>query len=183
MNIAEILLIAVGLSMDAFAVSICKGLSMDGPNIRANICAGLYFGIFQALMPLAGYFAGAAFSRIVDNVDHWIAFALLTFIGAKMIWERHREGREDASFAPRVMLIAAVATSIDALAVGVSFAFLDVNICLAIAIIGVTTFIFAAAGIKIGQLFGVKYKAGAQLVGGLVLIGIGIKILAEGLFT
>ena len=170
--------------MDAFAVSICKGLSVRRLRPRHNIICGLYFGGFQALMPVLGWLLGRQFEALIKNVDHWIAFVLLALIGANMIREavKNEEENLNDSFSPKTMLPLAVATSIDALAVGVTFAFLDVMIVPAVSIIGVTTFIFSAAGVKIGNVFGAKYKSKAELVGGIVLVAMGIKILIEHLF-
>ena len=184
MTIFELIVIAVGLSMDAFAVSICKGLSVRRLRPRHNIICGLYFGGFQALMPVLGWLLGRQFEALIKNVDHWIAFVLLALIGANMIREavKNEEENLNDSFSPKTMLPLAVATSIDALAVGVTFAFLDVAIVPAVSIIGVTTFIFSVAGVKIGNVFGAKYKSKAELVGGIVLVAMGIKILIEHLF-
>lgn len=180
MSVWELFILAVGLSMDAFAVSICKGLSVKSLKPRHMVIAGLYFGGFQALMPLIGYLLGVQFQSLIQEFDHWIAFVLLVLIGVSMI----RESREcpdelNDSFSFKTMLPLAVATSIDALAVGVTFAFLQVSILPAVSFIGVTTFVFSAAGIRIGNLFGAKYKSRAELVGGLVLILMGVKILLE----
>ena len=184
MTIFELIVIAAGLSMDAFAVSICKGLSVRRLRPRHNIICGVYFGGFQALMPVAGWLLGRQFESLIKSIDHWIAFALLVLIGANMIREavKNEEENLNDSFSPKTMLPLAVATSIDALAVGVTFAFLDVMIVPAVSIIGVTTFIFSAAGVKIGNVFGAKYKSKAELVGGIVLVAMGIKILIEHLF-
>ena len=183
MGIWEIIILAVGLSMDAFAVSICKGLSVK--KLKPSHCAisGLYFGGFQAGMPLIGWLLGKQFESLIKSVDHWIAFALLCLIGANMIRESFGDPDElNASFSSRTMLPLAVATSIDALAVGVTFAFLDVDILSSVLMIGCTTFLFSAAGVKIGNIFGTKFKSKAELLGGIVLIAIGIKILIEHLF-
>ena len=184
MTIFELIVIAAGLSMDAFAVSICKGLSVRRLRPRHNIICGVYFGGFQALMPVAGWLLGRQFESLIKSIDHWIAFALLVLIGANMIREavKNEEENLNDSFSPKTMLPLAVATSIDALAVGVTFAFLDVAIVPAVSIIGVTTFIFSVAGVKIGNVFGAKYKSKAELVGGIVLVAMGIKILIEHLF-
>ena len=176
----ELLLLAIGLSMDAFAVSICKGLSLKKMDWKKAGLAGLYFGGFQALMPLIGYLLGSRFEHLIVEVDHWIAFILLLIIGGNMIKESRGETEElDDSFTFKTMLTLAVATSIDALAVGVSFAFLKVNILLAVCFIGVTTFFFSFAGVKIGNVFGSKFKSKAELFGGIILILIGVKILLE----
>ena len=183
MHFAELVLIGVGLSMDAFAVSICKGLSVRRLKVRHALLAGLYFGGFQFLMPVIGWLLGYRFEAMIQSVDHWIAFVLLGLIGANMIKESFGEEDElSDDFGFRTMLLLAVATSIDALAVGVTFAFLSVRILPAISLIGLTTFVCSAAGVKIGNLFGLKYKSRAELFGGVVLIAIGLKILIEHLF-
>lgn len=180
MNILEIFIIAVGLSMDAFAVSICKGLSVQKLKPKHMLLVGVYFGGFQALMPLLGYFLGKQFEWLITSVDHWIAFGLLVLIGANMIKESFDKSDEvNDSFSVKSMLLLAVATSIDALAVGVTFAFLDVQIVPAIAIIGTTTFVLSVIGIKVGNVFGAKFKSKAELAGGIVLVLMGIKILLE----
>lgn len=180
MGFTELFIIALGLSMDAFAVSVCKGLSVRKLSIRHALIAGAYFGGFQALMPLLGYFLGVQFESLIQSVDHWVAFALLSVIGINMIRESRGGAEElDASFAFKVMLPLAIATSIDALAVGITFAFLKVEIEVAVCLIGATTFILSALGVKIGHVFGVKYKAKAELAGGIVLIAMGLKILLE----
>ncbi len=176
----ELFILAVGLSMDAFAVSVCKGLSVKKLRPKHMLIAGLYFGGFQALMPLIGYFLGVQFQSLIQDFDHWIAFVLLSLIGANMIKESRESADElNDSFGVKAMLPLAVATSIDALAVGVTFAFLRVNIVSAVSFIGVTTFILSAVGIRIGNIFGAKYKSRAELVGGIVLILMGLKILLE----
>lgn len=180
MSIFELFLLAVGLSMDAFAVSVCKGLSVKKLKPRHVLLAGLYFGGFQALMPVIGYFAGSCFSDLIASYDHWVVFVLLVLIGGNMIKESF--GNEETlndSFSVRNMLLLAVATSIDALAVGVSFAFLQVNIIYAAGFIGIITFVLSAAGIKIGNVFGSRYKSRAELAGGIILILIGLKVLLE----
>ena len=184
MSYLELFVIAVGLSMDAFAVSICKGLSVRRLKPRHNLICGLYFGGFQALMPVIGWLLGRQFESLIKSIDHWIAFALLVLIGANMIREavKNEEENLNDSFSPKTMLPLAVATSIDALAVGVTFAFLDVSIVPAVSMIGATTFILSAVGVKIGNVFGAKYKSKAELVGGIVLIAMGVKILIEHLF-
>lgn len=180
MQLWELFIIAVGLSMDAFAVSICKGLSVRKVTPRHALTAGLYFGGFQALMPLIGYFLGTQFESLIQSVDHWIAFALLALIGINMVRESRSESEElNASFGPKSMLPLAVATSIDALAVGVTFAFLQVQIAPAVTFIGVITFALSCLGVKLGNLFGAKYRARAELFGGIVLILMGVKILIE----
>lgn len=182
MSFWEWFLIAVGLSMDAFAVSICKGLSVGAVRARHALTAGLWFGGFQALMPFLGWLLGSRFQGLITSVDHWIAFVLLCAIGGNMVRESRTCGacgEMDASFAPKVMLPLAVATSIDALAVGVTFAFLNVPIYAAIGLIGATTLLLSALGIKAGAMFGNKLGTKAELVGGLVLMGMGLKILLE----
>ena len=181
MGIWELLVLAVGVSMDAFAVAVCKGLST--PTLRAGqaLAVGLWFGLFQALMPALGWLLGSAFSGLVGAVDHWIAFALLAAIGGNMIREALGGDGEDVdpSLSFGVMFLLAVATSIDALAVGITFAFLNVSILLAVALIGVVTFTISAVGVKMGNLFGARYKSKAEFFGGAVLILIGLKILLE----
>lgn len=180
MGIVELLLLAVGLSMDAFAVSICKGLSNRTVSWREMALAGLWFGGFQALMPALGYLLGTSFEHFITSFDHWVAFILLSFIGGKMVHDAFSgEEEADPSFRPRIMLVLAIATSIDAMAVGITFAFLHVDLPLALALIGATTFCFSAAGVKIGNAFGSRYQHKAELAGGLILIFIGVKILLE----
>ena len=180
MKVWELFVIAVGLSMDAFAVSICKGLSTKDVRREHIVVTGLYFGGFQALMPLAGYLLGSRFQSMIQRVDHWIAFVLLALIGANMVRESQGEAEHlDDSFTPGTMLPLAVATSIDALAVGVTFAFLEVQILPAAGLIGVTTFLLSFAGIYIGNVFGAHYKSKAELAGGIILVLIGVKILLE----
>ena len=181
MSLMELFLIAVGLSMDAFAVSVCKGLSVRKATVKHALCVGLYFGGFQALMPLIGYLLGTQFESFITSVDHWIAFVLLSFIGGNMIREALKGEQEelDDSFTFRTMLPLAIATSIDALAMGVTFAFLQVQIVPAVLFIGVTTFVLSAVGLKVGNVFGAKYKSRAELFGGVVLVLMGIKILLE----
>ncbi len=182
MGIAELLLLAIGLSMDAFAVSVCKGLSTKQLKLRHMFICGAWFGSFQALMPLIGYFLGAAFERYINRFDHWVAFILLVLIGGNMIRESFDKETEntDASFGFKTMFVMAVATSIDALAVGVTFAILpDVKIGFAISFIGIITFILSAIGVKVGNVFGAKYKNKAELTGGIILVLIGLKILLE----
>jgi len=184
MSLLELFIIAVGLSMDAFAVSICKGLTLRKKELPKAVTAGLWFGLFQGIMPLAGFFLGARFSSLVEDCDHWIAFVLLAFIGGRMIWESRRaESCPDPSFRWNAMLPLAVATSIDALAVGVSFAFLRVNIFIASGIIAATTFVLSVAGTEAGRAFGSRYKSRAELAGGIILIAIGTKILIQHLMA
>ena len=182
MHFAELIIIAIGVSMDAFAVSISKGLSVRRLRPAHMVSAAAWFGGFQALMPLIGYFLGISFADLVVNVDHWIAFVLLGIIGGKMIkeaCEKEDECEVNPDFSFKTMLMLAIATSIDALAVGVSFAFLKVDIWTSILVIGLMTGAFSALGVQLGHLFGCRFKSKAELVGGLILIGIGIKILLE----
>lgn len=182
MSLIELFILAVGLSMDAFAVSICKGLSLRKIKTKHMCIAGLWFGGFQALMPLIGYFLGSFFSEMIEQYDHWVAFILLAIIGGNMIKESFgKDENVDSAMDFKSMLLLAIATSIDALAVGVTFAFLQVQIVPAVSFIGVVTFIFSAVGIKIGSLFGTKYRSKAELFGGIVLVLIGLKILLEGI--
>jgi putative Mn2+ efflux pump MntP len=193
MGLPEIIFIALGLSMDAFAVSIGLGLSAGKPKALEILLPGLYFGFFQFLMPLAGYFGSVYFARKIESIDHWIAFALLGFIGGKMIKDSfpRKDGEEQKdkgegsaknSFGFLRMLVLAVATSIDALAVGITFAFFKVRISRAVLITGATTFVIAMGGVIIGGIFGTKCKSKAECAGGAVLLFIGIKILAGHLF-
>lgn len=184
MSLFELFLVAVGLSMDAFAVSVCKGLSVSKVHKKHMLICGLYFGGFQALMPLIGYLLGVNFQTIIESIDHWIAFVLLGVIGFNMIREALGPNEEclDCSFTFRAMLPLAVATSIDALAVGVTFAFLKVRIVPAVSFIGVITFALSMLGVKLGNVFGSKWKNPAELVGGIILICMGLKILVEHLF-
>ena len=182
MNLWELFLIAAGLSMDAFAVSVCKGLATEKVKIKHFLIVGLWFGGFQALMPALGYFLGSGFEQYISHLDHWIAFILLALIGGNMIREAlsGKEECQDASFSVKVMFVMAVATSIDALAVGITFALLpDVNIAAAVSFIGIITFILSGTGLKIGNVFGIKYKAKAEFAGGLILVLMGTKILLE----
>lgn len=185
MGIGELLLLAVGLSMDAFAVSICKGLAMKRATVRAEILCGVWFGGFQALMPLLGFFLGTLFAGAIQTFDHWVAFALLALIGANMLREA-LSGEEDsdagsgADLSVKTMFIMAVATSIDALAVGISLAMAgDVNVFLAVALIGLVTFLLSALGVKVGNVFGSRYEKKAEAAGGIILILLGLKILLE----
>ena len=181
MGLLELFVIAVGLSMDAFAVSICKGLSVRELKPKHALTVGVYFGGFQMLMPLIGFALGVRFQSFITSIDHWIAFVLLGLIGANMIRESREQDEENLSdsFSFGTMMPLAVATSIDALAVGVTFAFLQVSILPAVCFIGATTFILSCIGIRIGHVFGLKYKSRAELFGGAVLILMGIKILLE----
>ena len=193
MNMLELFLIAVGLSMDAFAVAVCTGLTMPKVTVKKSMIVGLYFGAFQALMPLAGYMLGTQFADKIVTFDHWIVFALLCFIGGKMIvgslkkdgcsdracpGGKHPDNSE-ASLKPARMVPLAIATSIDALAVGISFAFLRVNIGPAVSFIGITTLALSMAGVKIGNLFGLRFKPKAELTGGVILVLMGLRILLE----
>ena len=182
MTFIELLLIAIGLSMDAFSVSICKGLTTKRFSWRMALICGLWFGFFQALMPIIGYFLGAQFQEMIEAYDHWIAFGLLALIGANMIREalskKEEESANDA-LDVKTMFLLAIATSIDALAVGVSFACIQVKLWSSVLIIGLTTFIFSVLGVKIGNVFGSKYEKSAGIIGGIILILIGLKILLE----
>lgn len=197
MGALELFFIAIGLSMDAFAVSICHGLSMEKANFKKALIIGLYFGIFQAVMPLIGYIAGSQFASLIDKYDHWVAFILLACIGVKMIIESQKRDEdtdgcgnksgsvgcslksEEASLEPKKMIPLAFATSVDALAVGISFAFIDVKIMPAVTLIGITTLTLSMIGVKIGNLFGAKFKSKAELAGGIILVIIGFKILLD----
>ena len=179
MGLIELFLIAVGLSMDAFAVSVCKGLAMPKCTFKKAAIVGLWFGGFQALMPAIGYILGAQFQEAIASIDHWIAFVLLALIGGNMIHEAldNDEEEADASLDVKTMFLLAVATNIDALAIGITFAFLKVNIIPAVCFIGIVTFIISFAGVKIGNVFGARYKNKAEIVGGVILILLGLKIL------
>jgi putative Mn2+ efflux pump MntP len=201
MHIVELFLIAVGLSMDAFAVSICAGLTMRTVTVKKSLIIGLYFGIFQAGMPLIGYFAATLFADKIISYDHWVAFGLLLFLGGKMILDSLKKeetsdevagkesvkkeasekeiSKEEASLKPAAMLPLAVATSIDAMAVGVSFAFLKIDIIPAVSFIGITTLTLSMLGVKIGNVFGAKFKSQAGIAGGIILALIGTEILLE----
>ena len=191
MGIGELLLLAVGVSMDAFAVSICKGLAMKKATLKASMTCGLWFGGFQALMPTIGFFLGTLFAEAIQSIDHWVAFLLLGIIGINMLKEVFEEGEcsccsvdgcgeQNADLSVKTMFIMAVATSIDALAVGISLAMAgNVNIWIAIALIGATTFCMSALGVKIGNVFGSRFEKKAQLAGGLILVLLGVKILLE----
>lgn len=185
MGLIELFILAVGLSMDAFAVSVCKGLAMPKISVKKAFIVGAWFGGFQALMPAIGYLLGVQFQEKITSVDHWIAFILLGVIGINMIREACSSdcgdecGQETDALDIRTMFLLAVATSIDALAVGVTFAFLKVHIVAAVCFIGVTTFTISAAGVKIGNVFGTRYKSKAELAGGIILILLGLKILLE----
>lgn len=187
MNIVEIVLLAISLSMDAFAVALCKGLALKKINLKSCAIVGLWFGAFQGLMPMLGYFLGSTFADKITSIDHWIAFILLAIIGGNMIKEALEKDEEKVndSLCFKTMLVMAIATSIDALAVGVSFAFTDFKpdwfVYIAFVLIGVITFVLSSIGVKIGNIFGTKYKSKAEFTGGLVLILLGLKILLEGL--
>ena len=181
MSLIEIILLSIGLAMDAFAVAICKGLSMKKMNWKNAIIIALYFGVFQALMPVLGYFLGTTFENLVTSIDHWLAFILLVAIGGNMIKEafsKDEEGKDDRiDF--KTMIVLAIATSIDALAIGITFAFLNVNIMLSVSCIGIITFAISLIGVKIGNRFGDKFQNKAELLGGIILIILGLKILLE----
>lgn len=181
MSTLALFFLAIGLSMDAFAVAVCKGLAMTQITLKKAIIVGLWFGIFQAGMPVIGYVLGSGFQKQISSIDHWIAFILLALIGANMIREALSKTEEeaDASLSFKNMLILAVATSIDALAIGITFAFLTVNLPKAIILIGITTFILSIIGVKIGNIFGTKYQSKAEFAGGIILIILGLKILLE----
>ncbi|HJH63011.1 MAG TPA: manganese efflux pump MntP family protein [Firmicutes bacterium] len=181
MRVPELFFLAVGLAMDAFAVAVCKGLSLRTLKLRQALLVGLWFGLFQALMPALGYLLGSVLAGPIQWLDHWIAFVLLSLIGGNMIREGLQGGEEDydPSLSFGVMFLLALATSVDALAVGITFAFLPVNLPLALALIGVITFAIASAGVKVGNLFGARYQSKAELLGGGVLILMGLKILLE----
>lgn len=182
MEIGELIVLSLGLGMDALAVSICKGLSMKKMNWKKALIIGLYFGGFQAIMPVLGYSLSKGFENFVTSIDHWIAFILLSIIGGKMVKdafspENSENCNEDVGF--KTMIVLAIATSIDALAVGITFAFLNVNLILAIALIGSITFFLSMIGTKVGNVFGDRYENKAELLGGVILIFLGIKILLE----
>ncbi len=184
MGFFELFFLAVGLSMDAFAVSVCKGLSMKRATLREGAICGTWFGGFQALMPLIGFFLGTLFADAIKTFDHWVAFVLLALIGINMLKEAFEKhdccNDSDGDMSVKSMFVMAVATSIDALAVGISLAMAgNVNIYVAVALIGATTFVLSAAGVKIGNIFGSRYEKGAQIAGGVILILLGAKILLE----
>lgn len=186
MGIVELFLIAVGLSMDAFAVSVCKGLGMKRINFKVAVVLALFFGGFQALMPVIGWALGSKFLWLISPIDHWIAFILLAIIGGKMLWEAFRDDEDDSGDSSDAnvidlgeYLMLAIATSIDALAMGISFAALSVNIVAAASFIGVITFVLTVAGVAVGHFFGARYEKPATIVGGVVLILIGLKVLLE----
>ncbi|MCD8049301.1 MAG: manganese efflux pump MntP family protein [Clostridia bacterium] len=179
MSLWELWVIAAALSADAFAAAVCKGLAAGEAKMRYGVVTGLYYGTFQVLMPTIGYFAGKSFAGLIERADHWAAFAILMAIGIDMIKNAGGEIDERCSFAARDMLPSAVATSIDALAAGMTFAFLEVDIWRASLLIGITTFVFSWAGCEIGGVFGAKYKKGAETAGGIILILMGIKVVCE----
>ena len=181
MNMYELLVLAVGLSMDAFAVAICKGLAIRTVSLKHAAWVGLWFGGFQMLMPLLGFLLAHSFAQAIASFDHWIAFLLLFLIGAGMIREALSKNEEEVTddLSVKTMFLMAVATSIDALAVGITFAFLDVQVFFASALIGMTTFLLSAAGVRVGNVFGMRYKSRAELTGGMILILLGLKILLE----
>lgn len=182
MGFVELFLLAVGLSMDAFAVSVCKGLFMKRATVRAQLTCGVWFGGFQALMPLIGFYLGTLFAEAIQAFDHWVAFALLALIGGNMLKEAFGAEEECpcADLSVRTMFLMAVATSIDALAVGISLAMVgDVNIWAAVSLIGVTTFALSAVGVAVGNVFGSRYEKKAEMAGGIILILLGVKILLE----
>ena len=184
MGLISLIFLAVGLAMDAFAVSICKGLAMKKLSIKNAAIIGLWFGGFQALMPAIGYFLGSTFEDKITAIDHWVGFVLLALIGVNMIREslgKDEDEETTGTVGIKEMFVLAVATSIDALAVGITFAFVEMNVPLAIILIGVITFAISMLGVKIGNLFGTKYKSKAEFAGGVILIFLGIKILLEGL--
>lgn len=181
MGILEVFILAIGVSMDACAVAVCKGLALQKISWRHVIWISLWFGVFQAIMPLIGYFLGVQFKEYITTIDHWIAFALLLFLGIKMIKEAwtHKEELPDACLAPKHMLLLAIATSIDALALGITFAFLRVQIIPAVCLIGCTTFVVSAFGVKFGSILGEKFQSKAEFLGGVILILLGCKILLD----
>lgn len=185
MQIIELIILSIGLAMDAFSVSICKGLSITKIKTKDAIIVGLYFGIFQALMPIIGYLLGMNFYDKITNIDHWIAFVLLSCIGINMIREAilNKEEIKDDSLNMKNMLVLSIATSIDALAAGITFAFLNVNILMSVIIIGVITFLISTIGVIVGNIFGNKYEKKAQIFGGVILIILGFKILLEHLLN
>ena len=184
MSFLELFILAVGLSMDAFAVAICAGLAMAKANLKKALIVGLYFGIFQAGMPLIGYLIASLFAERIFTYGDWVAFAVLSFLGGKIIFDSFKRGDDkqtdqEQSLSFATMLPLAFATSIDALAVGASFAFIQVSIIPAVAFIGITTFVISMAGVKIGNIFGIRFKSKAQVAGGVILVLIGLKILLE----
>jgi len=183
MDLISVVLIAIGLAMDAFAVSICKGLAMKTPSLRSMIIIGIWFGGFQMLMPIVGYYLGESFYQYIADIDHWVAFGLLLLIGLNMIREALTGEEEDVddSIGFKIMLLLAIATSIDALAVGISMAMEGADIWVDASIIGIITLIISIIGVKLGSIVGDRYSSKAELAGGIILILIGLKILLEGL--
>lgn len=181
MELWEVILLAVALAMDAFSAAICKGLTLQKMDYKKALLVGLYFGVFQGLMPLIGYFVGSAFSIYIESIDHWIAFGLLVFIGINMIKESFSKEEHDGDFSFKALIVLAIATSIDALTVGVSFSVTKpiIGIYFSVLIIGVVTFILSTLGVKIGNVFGSRFKQPAEITGGVILILIGIKIILE----
>ena len=186
MGVAELILISVGLAMDAFSVSVCKGLSMKKLNIKGGVVTALFFGVFQAVMPVIGYFLGSRFENVISSFSHWLSFALLAFIGGKMIWEAVKgddegETKNEYRLDYKELTLLAIATSIDALAVGIVFAAEKTDLLFSVAMIGVVTFVLSLAGVFIGHRFGSKYEKKAEFAGGVILVLIGLKLLLEGL--
>ena len=186
MNLTELLLISVGLAMDAFSVSVCKGLSMKKINLRGGVVTALFFGVFQAVMPMIGYFLGSRFESVISSFSHWVSFGLLAILGGKMIIEAIKDDKDEDNgneyrFDVKEVLMLAIATSIDALAVGIVFAAEKTNLFFSVSMIGIITFALSFAGIFIGHLFGSKYEKKAEFVGGVILVLIGVKLLLEGL--
>lgn len=181
MSLIELFLVAISVSLDAFTVSICKGLALKNSSIKDTLIVALYFATFQVLMPLIGYFLGNKFHQSISTIDHWVIFILLSVIGFNMIIESRNKTCDVSgnNLHFKTMIFLSIATSIDALAVGVSFAFLEVTIIPAVLLIGITTFIFCSIGVKLGNIFGMKFKSKSELIGGLILIGIGCKVLFE----
>ncbi len=183
MNFWGILLVGIGLSMDAAAVAMSNGICMDKPKFKTAFLIAFFFGLFQGIMPLIGYFAGSTFSNFISNIDHWVAFGLLSVIGGKMVIDSFKDEKQECKFITiRLLIVQAIATSIDALAVGVTFAVMSVNILSAVSIIALTTFCISLASVYIGKKFGSFLESKAELLGGIILVGIGIKILIEHLF-
>ncbi|MCR4638878.1 manganese efflux pump MntP family protein [Ruminococcus sp.] len=186
MSIAELILISVGLAMDAFSVSVCKGLSMRKLNLKGGVITALFFGVFQGVMPVIGYFLGSRFASVISSFNHWISFGLLAFIGGKMIWEAFKSGEDDEKTREyridlKELTLLAVATSIDALALGIVFAAEKTDLLFSVTMIGAITFVLSLAGVLIGHKFGSKYEKKAETAGGTILILIGLKLLLEGI--
>ena len=183
MNFWGILLVGIGLSMEAAAVAMSNGICMDKPKFKTAFLIAFFFGLFQGVMPLIGYFAGSTFSNFISNIDHWVAFGLLSVIGGKMVVDSFKDEKQECKFITiRLLIVQAIATSIDALAVGVTFAVMSVNILSAVSIIAITTFSISLASVYIGKKFGSFLESKAELLGGIILVGIGVKILIEHLF-